>query len=151
MGLHRYTYPKFNGITSCPDSQAGSSGRFKEVSIWLPFHVAQSYHGLKLHTRLGVLISNVLNMEPFASKKRAWNTLFLKPFMTASPRASMVVANLMHRIMIRNRREDISKDVVLPELKKRLVFLDFDYYQWMVSCIFHFTDYITFQSIVSSI
>lgn len=74
-------------------------------------------------------------MEPFASTKRAWNTLLLRPFMNGNPRASTAVAGLMHRIMIRNRREDISMDVTLPKLYKRLVFLDFDYYQWMVSII----------------
>ncbi|KAI9284162.1 P-loop containing nucleoside triphosphate hydrolase protein [Umbelopsis sp. AD052] len=81
--------------------------------------------------RLGILVSNVLNMEPFASKKRSWNTILLNPFMHSNPRASIAVAKLMHRVMIRNRREDISKDVTLPELNKKLVFLDFDYYQWM--------------------
>lgn len=85
--------------------------------------------------RLGVLLSNVLHLEPFASTKRAWNTIMLRPFMNGNPRASIAVAGLMHRIMIRNRREDISKDVTLPQLYKRLVFLDFDYYQWMVSII----------------
>jgi hypothetical protein len=72
-------------------------------------------------------------MEPFASKKRSWNTLLLNPFMHSNSRASIAVAKLMHRVMIRNRREDITKDVTLPELNKKLVFLDFDYYQWMVS------------------
>jgi hypothetical protein len=71
-------------------------------------------------------------MEPFASKKRSWNTILLNPFIHGSTRAATSVAMLMHNVMIRNRREDISKDVTLPDLSKRLVFLDFDYYQWMV-------------------
>lgn len=38
---------------------------------------------------------------------------------------------MMERTMVRNQRLDIEKEVTLPPLHQKTVYLDFDYYQWI--------------------
>ncbi|KAF7727694.1 hypothetical protein EC973_007250 [Apophysomyces ossiformis] len=81
--------------------------------------------------RLGTLIGKVLNLQPFGTNQKLWNQLITKPFMKGKPWAITSVSCLMEQVMIRNRRCDVEKDVKLPPLYRKQVFLEFDYYQWI--------------------
>lgn len=83
--------------------------------------------------RLGTLFGQALNLEPFKSNKKLWHRIISKPFLNRKPWAIAKLANIMERTMIRNRRGDIEKEVTLPPLHQKIIYLDFDYYQWLVS------------------
>ncbi|RCH91537.1 hypothetical protein CU098_003159, partial [Rhizopus stolonifer] len=51
------------------------------------------------------------------------------------PWAIIQLTEMLDRIMIRNQRKDIEKEVTLPPLYQKTVYLDFGYYQWLVSDI----------------
>lgn len=57
-----------------------------------------------------------------------------KPFLEDKPWAIQKVTSMMERTMIRNQRQDMDKEVTLPPLYQNIIYLDFDYYQWIVSC-----------------
>jgi hypothetical protein len=84
------------------------------------------------HHRLGTLFGQALNIEPFKSSKKLWNRLITKPFLHRKPWAITKLKQMMARTMIRNQRADMEKEVTLPPLYQKTVYLDFDYYQWMV-------------------
>ncbi|CAO3648295.1 unnamed protein product [Mucor hiemalis] len=81
--------------------------------------------------RLGTLFGQALNLEPFKSNKKLWHRIASKPFLNRKPWAIAKLSNIMERTMIRNRRGDIEKEVTLPPLHQRIIYLDFDYYQWL--------------------
>lgn len=77
-----------------------------------------------------------MNIEPFKSNKKLWNRLISKPFLEGKPWAITKVTEMMARVMVRNQRMDMEKEVTLPPLYQKIVYLDFDYYQWMVRFFF---------------
>ncbi|KAI8977954.1 SNF2 family N-terminal domain-containing protein [Pilobolus umbonatus] len=81
--------------------------------------------------RLGILFGNVLGLEPFKSKRALWKRLIASPFLQRKPWAIDQLAGILQRCMIRNRKEDIGREVKLPPLTHRIVYLEFDYYQWI--------------------
>lgn len=78
------------------------------------------------------MFGQALNIEPFKSNKKLWSRLISKPFLQGKPWAIAELAQMMARIMVRNQRIDMEKEVTLPPLYQKTVYLDFDYYQWMV-------------------
>ncbi|CAO3607949.1 unnamed protein product [Cunninghamella blakesleeana] len=81
--------------------------------------------------RLGVLYSEVLKLFPFQDSHWRWNQHITRPFSKNKSWAIDNLNSLMCTTMIRNRKEDIENDVLLPPLNIKTVFLDFDYYQWI--------------------
>lgn len=54
-----------------------------------------------------------------------------KPFLEGKPWAITKLTRIMERTMVRNQRIDMEKEVTLPPLHQKTVYLDFDYYQWI--------------------
>ncbi|KAK4520687.1 uncharacterized protein ATC70_006565 [Mucor velutinosus] len=81
--------------------------------------------------RLGTLFGQALNIEPFKSNKKLWNKMISKPFLEGKPWAITKLTSIMERTMVRNQRIDMEKEVTLPPLHQNIVYLDFDYYQWV--------------------
>jgi hypothetical protein len=71
-----------------------------------------------------------------------------KPFLEGKPWAIQKLTQMMERTMIRNQRQDMDKEVTLPPLYQNIIYLDFDYYQWIVSKVYH-SIYIYFSKIQS--
>jgi hypothetical protein len=55
-----------------------------------------------------------------------------KPFLENKPWAIQKLTEIMQRTMIRNQRKDMEIEITLPPLYQKIVYLDFNYYQWMV-------------------
>ncbi|KAL9559443.1 hypothetical protein PS6_000765 [Mucor atramentarius] len=81
--------------------------------------------------RLGTLFGQALNIEPFKSNKKLWNKMVSKPFLEGKPWAITKLTSIMECTMVRNQRIDMEKEVTLPPLYQKTVYLDFDYYQWI--------------------
>ncbi|KAI8969095.1 SNF2 family N-terminal domain-containing protein [Mycotypha africana] len=81
--------------------------------------------------RLGLLIGQTLGIEPFKSNKKLWSRLISQPFLKRKPWAVNNLKQMLERIMIRNQRIDIEREVTLPPLHQKIVYLGFDYYQWI--------------------
>jgi hypothetical protein len=58
--------------------------------------------------------------------------LTCKPFLEGKLWAIQKLTDIMQRTMIRNQRKDMEKEITLPPLYQKIVYLDFNYYQWMV-------------------
>lgn len=59
-----------------------------------------------------------------ALDKTSWRKHITKPFLERSQGAESVVRTLLNSLIVRNRQADITKDVILPPLTKRVIFLD---------------------------
>ncbi|TPX64543.1 hypothetical protein SpCBS45565_g05781 [Spizellomyces sp. 'palustris'] len=89
--------------------------------------------------KLGSLLSDFLMVEPYASAKDTFRTVIAKPFLEQQFQGYEKLRDLMHRVMVRNRQEDIERDVKLPALYERLVMLDFGRYQRIIhNCLLSF-------------
>lgn len=82
--------------------------------------------------RLGKLFGQALGMEPFKNSKKLWHRMVTRPFLSRKPWGMRRLTDILERTMIRTQRQDIEKEVSLPPLHQDIVFLDFDYYQWLV-------------------
>ncbi|ORE07008.1 hypothetical protein BCV72DRAFT_116262 [Rhizopus microsporus var. microsporus] len=81
--------------------------------------------------RLGKLFGQALGMEPFKDSKKLWHRMVTRPFLSRKPWGMRRLIDILERTMIRTQRQDIEKEVSLPPLHQDIVFLDFDYYQWL--------------------
>lgn len=72
--------------------------------------------------KLAVTMIEFLGLQ--ALDKFSWKRLITKPFLDRAPGAESVVRHLLNSMIVRNRQADIQRDVVLPPLKKKVVYLD---------------------------
>lgn len=82
--------------------------------------------------RLGKLCI-ALGIQPFRSNRRLWHKWIVKPFLDRKPWALSQCGQMLSRIMIRHQKRDIEKEVTLPPLSQKVVYLEFDVYQWLVT------------------
>ncbi|KAG0760146.1 hypothetical protein G6F60_010365 [Rhizopus arrhizus] len=80
--------------------------------------------------RLGKLCI-ALGIQPFRSNRRLWHKWIVKPFLDRKPWALSQCGQMLSRIMIRHQKRDIEKEVSLPPLSQKVVYLEFDVYQWL--------------------
>ncbi|OZJ06901.1 hypothetical protein BZG36_00036 [Bifiguratus adelaidae] len=86
--------------------------------------------------RLGSLLRSFLLLQPFATMKGEWVRAIEKPFLENAVGATERLQNIMQRVMVRNQRSEIEKEVSLPSLTERIVVLDIGYYQCLTyNCI----------------
>ncbi|KAJ1655507.1 hypothetical protein IWQ61_004755 [Dispira simplex] len=79
--------------------------------------------------RLGTLCSTFLKIPPFCHQRNAWSKLISRPFREGNARAIERLTWLLKTYFVRNRPEDIDREVTLPPLQERVVTLDFTYHQ----------------------
>ncbi|KAF9204769.1 hypothetical protein BGZ49_004900 [Haplosporangium sp. Z 27] len=104
--------------------------------------------------RLSTLMRTFLHIQPYYEHKNIFSSALIKPLVehhnintdsaSSNPFNEWSLENLssvsrlrylMDRIMVRNRPEDVSKDVSLPPLYERIVGLDLEYFQVMtINC-----------------
>ncbi|KAJ3158125.1 hypothetical protein HDU86_003077 [Geranomyces michiganensis] len=75
--------------------------------------------------KLGGLLTEFLKVEPYASGKDVYKNIIAQPFLKRHHRGFEKLRDLMHRIMVRNRNEDIERDVRLPPLSEKIVRFSF--------------------------
>ncbi|KAI8908150.1 SNF2 family N-terminal domain-containing protein [Powellomyces hirtus] len=75
--------------------------------------------------KLGGLLSGFLKVEPYASSKDVYRNVIAKPFLEQQFRGYEKLRDLMHRVMVRNRPEDVERDIQLPPLQEKIVRLAF--------------------------
>lgn len=74
--------------------------------------------------KLGSIMENFLMVEPWATQKGLWNKEIIKPFLAKSPHSDLRVHQVLEHLVIRHKEHDISTDVVLPPLHRKIVFLE---------------------------
>lgn len=74
-------------------------------------------------TKLGTIVGNFLQVEPFYSQKKLWSITIVKPFSLNIYGASISLGNLLNYIMVRHSLSDIDHDIKLPQLHHEAVFL----------------------------
>lgn len=72
--------------------------------------------------KLAITMIEFLGLQ--ALDKFSWKRYITRPFLDRAPGAHSVVKHLLNSMIVRNRQADIQKDVVLPPLKKRVIYLD---------------------------
>ncbi|KAJ3292128.1 hypothetical protein HK104_005552 [Borealophlyctis nickersoniae] len=88
--------------------------------------------------KLGMLLKEFLKVEPYASGD-AFRSFISRPFLQKQSHGYEKLRNLMERVMVRNRQEDIERDVILPPLHTKIVRLPFNPHQCLVqNCILSF-------------
>lgn len=71
--------------------------------------------------KLGSLLVNFLQVEPFKSNREMFRNIILKPFLDRKPNSQKILRMLMERIQIRNNISVVNKDVKLPPLYEKIV------------------------------
>ncbi|KAL7746841.1 hypothetical protein RI367_007775 [Sorochytrium milnesiophthora] len=76
---------------------------------------------------LGTIFSTFLRMEPFYSthgqRRLKWTDVVVKPFNDQAPGSLEAVQDILQRVLVRNRSEDVQAQVQLPPLTERVVWL----------------------------
>ncbi|RKO89631.1 SNF2 family N-terminal domain-containing protein [Blyttiomyces helicus] len=86
--------------------------------------------------KLGMLLREFLRVEPYASDKDAFKNIIAKPFLEKGFRGLEKLQDVMQRIMVRNREEDIEGDIKLPPLSVSTTTLPFTPHQRLVqNCV----------------
>ncbi|KAI8822029.1 SNF2 family N-terminal domain-containing protein [Fimicolochytrium jonesii] len=89
--------------------------------------------------KLGALLTDFLRVEPFASSRDVFRNMIMKPFLERGFRGYEKLQDLMSRLMVRNKLEDIERDVKLPPLHETIVTLELGYTQRLLhNCIIAF-------------
>ncbi|ORY73381.1 SNF2 family N-terminal domain-domain-containing protein, partial [Protomyces lactucae-debilis] len=71
---------------------------------------------------LSVTLCDFLKLQAF--DKQQWRRAIAKPFLDRRPGATQCIRSLLEAIVIRNRQADMTMDVVLPPLRRKVVYLD---------------------------
>lgn len=79
-------------------------------------------------TKLGNIVSNFLQIEPFHSQPKVWNSTIIQPLTQGMNGAEMALSNLLNSIMVRHNLSDIDNDIRLPQLHHEPVFLQPSYH-----------------------
>lgn len=131
VDMYRYSHTKLDGISLHENKTRKSIRWFKQVWFFISWRKI-ILNSCSNDDRLGALYGQVLGIEPFKSNKKLWYRMFSKPFIENKPWAITKLTQIMEHTMIRNQRADMDKEVTLPPLYQNTIYLDFDYYQWMV-------------------
>lgn len=88
---------------------------------------------------VGKILRTFLQLKPFSDSKDAWSRLVLRPYFDRRYGSATRLRSIMQRVMVRNRRADIERDVVLPPLYERVVALELTRWQYLThNCIISF-------------
>ncbi|KAJ3050706.1 hypothetical protein HK097_008312, partial [Rhizophlyctis rosea] len=75
--------------------------------------------------KFGMLLVEFLGVEPWRSSPNEFKNVVAKPFLEKGFRGYEKLKGLMERVMVRNRQEDIERDIQLPPLHEKVVPLHF--------------------------
>lgn len=81
--------------------------------------------------RLGHIFMQFLQIQPFSNQRAAWRRDIVSPYCDGHPEGLRRLEAVLHRVLIRNRVEDLEKDVILPEISSRIVRLPFERLGWI--------------------
>ncbi|RUS21339.1 SNF2 family N-terminal domain-containing protein [Endogone sp. FLAS-F59071] len=88
---------------------------------------------------IGKILRTFLQLKPFSGSKDTWSRLVLRPYFDRRHGSATRLRSIMQRVMVRNRRADIERDVVLPPLYERVVALELTRWQYLThNCIIAF-------------
>lgn len=87
-------------------------------------------------TKLGVIVGQYLKVEPYHSMPKLWTDLITKPFFDHKFSAETNLMNLLNDIVIRHSAADIERDLRLPKLHHRPVFLEPSYHNKLAINLF---------------
>ncbi|KAG1451853.1 hypothetical protein G6F56_007976 [Rhizopus delemar] len=93
-------------------------------------HLTDGLHESDDLKRLGQLLIQ-LGLEPFSSHPRLWHKYITQPFLKRAPWALRQCDQILKRTLVRHQPADIQREVALPPLYQRIVYLEFDRYQWL--------------------
>lgn len=79
-------------------------------------------------TRLGLLVSNFFQIQPWANNQDLWNKIVAKPFISNTFNSSMSLESLISSLIVRHSSDQIENDVTLPPLYHKPVFLTPSYH-----------------------
>lgn len=84
--------------------------------------------------RLGRIVRDFLRVQPWTSggtrgEQASWSTYITKGFTDRHPGATTCVRNILGRLMVRHRQEDVEQVVSLPPLYHRTVLLKPGYFE----------------------
>lgn len=78
--------------------------------------------------KLGVILGNFLQIEPFHLQSKLWSSVVVKPFLANASGLQLGLTNIVNAVMVRHSPADIDKQLHLPPLHHRAVFLDPSYH-----------------------
>ncbi|KAL7275561.1 hypothetical protein RUND412_001487 [Rhizina undulata] len=91
--------------------------------------------------RLGRIVRDFLKLQPWATtedrgESASWNAYITKGFVDRRPGSTTCVRNILQRLMVRHRQEDIEEDVVLPPLHHKVVLIKPGYFETLSMNLF---------------
>lgn len=78
--------------------------------------------------RLGMLVSNFFQIQPWVSNQELWNKLVVKPFVSNAFNSKTSLHSMLGSLIVRHSAEEIEHDVTLPPLYHKPVFLTPSYH-----------------------
>lgn len=73
--------------------------------------------------KLGSLVTNFFQIEPWYSTPRLWSDTITKPFKAGTIDSEYELSEFLKHLIVRHKMEDVRKDIVLPKLHHKATFL----------------------------
>lgn len=104
-----------------PPSSSGSPGAEalnEEYMVKRRFNVRDDL------IKLGLIISNFLKVEPWTGDSKLWSATVIKPFLANSYNCDLQLTSILDSLIIRHDVVEVEKDIQLPKLYHKAVFLE---------------------------
>ncbi|OWB67504.1 hypothetical protein B5S33_g2027 [[Candida] boidinii] len=104
-----------------PPSSSGSPGTetpSEEYMVKRRFNVRDDL------IKLGLIISNFLKVEPWTGDPKLWSATVIKPFLANSYNCDLQLTSILDSLIIRHDVVEVEKDIQLPKLYHKAVFLE---------------------------
>lgn len=90
--------------------------------------VKQGFNAKTDLSKLGVVVGKFLRIDPWSSNARLWSNTIIKPLEQGQFNSNIQLKRLLRNLMVRHRMKDVERDVQLPALHHRAVFLKPSYF-----------------------
>ncbi|QPG72878.1 hypothetical protein FOA43_000181 [Brettanomyces nanus] len=87
------------------------------------YTVTKNFNAKQDLVRLGIVVSNFLQIEPWKSNSRLWNNTVVKPFEKRVFHSEYELTELLKNLIVRHTIEDVQRDITLPKMHHRAVLL----------------------------
>lgn len=106
-------------------SKKESKSAFSERSSYV---VKSSFNEKEDLVKLGNIVCNFLQIEPFFSQPKLWTLTIIQPLTQGLSEPGTALSNLLNSIMVRHNLSDIDGDISLPQLHHQPVYLEPSYH-----------------------
>ncbi|VEU23854.1 DEKNAAC104988 [Brettanomyces naardenensis] len=92
------------------------------------YTVKKSFNARQDLVRMGIVISNFLQVEPWKFDRKLWTNTVIKPFEKRVFHSDYQLSELLKNLIVRHTIEDVQRDITLPKMHHRAVFLKPSYF-----------------------